>query len=76
MNVYSQVPNIIIPSVNNTDEEDNVPLNEICSIIVQERVPSIGRTLIGLGRPSPLTSNRSLYIVDDSGACIFKNLNE
>jgi hypothetical protein len=58
MNVNSQVPNIVILAVNNTDEEDNAPLNYIYTNATQEKVASIGTTLVGLGRPSNGTSRR------------------
>jgi hypothetical protein len=44
--------------VSNTDEEDNVPLNQMHTSAAQEKVPSISRTLLGLGRPSLATSKR------------------
>jgi hypothetical protein len=58
MNVNSQVPNVVIPTMNNTDEEDNAPLNHIYITAMQERMPSISTTVIGLGRPLHGTSRR------------------
>jgi hypothetical protein len=44
--------------MDNAVEEDNVPLNQMFPIVVEERVPSISRTFVGLGRPSLPTRNR------------------
>jgi hypothetical protein len=57
-NVNSQVPNVDIPAMDNVVEEDDVLLIQMFPTVVEEKVPSIGRTLVGLGRPSPPTSNR------------------
>jgi hypothetical protein len=40
------------------NEDKNVPLIQMLSTVAHERMISIGRTLIGLGRPSPPMSNR------------------
>jgi hypothetical protein len=58
MNVNSQVPNVVIPAVNNMDEEDNAVFNQVRTIVAQERVPSIGTSLVGLSRPSLVMSKR------------------
>jgi hypothetical protein len=58
MNVNSQVPNVVIPAMNNTNEEDNVPLNQMCTNVAQKKVPSIGKILIGLRRLSLTMSKR------------------
>jgi hypothetical protein len=60
MNVNSQVPNVVIPTMNNTNEEDNAPLNHMYTSATQERVASICTTLVGLGRPSCEMSRRPL----------------
>jgi hypothetical protein len=54
-NVNTQVPNVVILAVNNIDEDGNVPLSKMHTTIVQKRVPSIGRTFVGLDRLSPPT---------------------
>jgi hypothetical protein len=58
MSVNSQVPNVVILVVNNTEEEDNAPLNQVRTTIAQESVPSISTTVVGLGRPLPAMSKR------------------
>jgi hypothetical protein len=60
MNVNSQVPNSVIPAVNNTNGEDNAPLNHMYTSATQERMASIGTPLVGLGRQSCGTSRRPL----------------
>jgi hypothetical protein len=52
MNGNSQVPDVAIPAVINTNDVDNEPLSYIVTSAPRERVASIGTTLIGLGRPS------------------------
>ena len=37
MNVNSQVPNVVVLAVNNTDEEDNAVFNQMCTIVAQKR---------------------------------------
>jgi hypothetical protein len=49
MNINSRVPNFVIPIVNNTDEEDNAPLNHMYTNDTQDRLAFIGITLVGLG---------------------------
>jgi hypothetical protein len=58
MNANSQVPDVAIPVVINTNDVDNEPLSHIVTSVPQERVASIGTTLVGLGRPSRGTSSR------------------
>jgi hypothetical protein len=58
MNVNSQVPHVVVPTVNNTSREENVPVNEMHTKDVQGCMPSIGTTLIALDRTTLGTSNR------------------
>jgi hypothetical protein len=58
-NINYQVPNVVIPVVNYTNEDDNASLSHIITNAPQERVASIGTTLVGLGRPSHGTTSRS-----------------
>jgi hypothetical protein len=58
MNVNSQVPHVVVPTVNNTSREENVLVNEMHMEDVQGSMPSIGTTLIALGRTTLGTSNR------------------
>ena len=51
-NANSQVPNIAIPTVINTNDVNNEPLSYIVTSAPRERVASIDTTLVGLGRPS------------------------
>jgi hypothetical protein len=39
--------------MDNTVDEENVPLIQMFATVVEERMPSIGRTLVGLGRLLP-----------------------
>jgi hypothetical protein len=58
MNVNSQVPHVVVPTVNNTSREENVPINKMHTEDVQGSMPSIGTTLVALGRTTLGTSNR------------------
>jgi hypothetical protein len=58
MNVNSQVPHVVVPTMNNTSREENVPINEIHTEDVQGSMPSIGKTFVVLGRTTLGTSNR------------------
>jgi hypothetical protein len=58
MNVNSQIPHIVVPTVNNTSKEENVPVNEMHTEDVQGSMPSIGTTLVVLGRTILETSTR------------------
>jgi hypothetical protein len=58
MNVNSQVSHVVVPTVNNTSREENVPVNEMHTEDVQGSMPSIGTTLVALGRTTLGTSNR------------------
>jgi hypothetical protein len=57
-NANSQVPNVAILVVINTNDVDNEPLSHIVTSVPRERVASIGTTFVGLGRPSRGTSSR------------------
>jgi hypothetical protein len=57
-NANSQVPNVAIPVVINTNDVDNEPLSHIVTSVPRERVASIGTTFVGLGRPSHEMSSR------------------
>jgi hypothetical protein len=58
MNVNSQVPHVVVPTVNNTSREENVSVNEMHTEDVQGSMPSIGTALVALGRTTLGTSNR------------------
>ena len=58
MNVNSEVSNVVILAMNNTNEEDNAPLNYIYTNAMQERMTSIGTILVGLDRLSSGTLRR------------------
>jgi hypothetical protein len=58
MNVNSQVPHVVFPTVNNTSREENVPVNEMHTEDVQGCIPSIGIILVALDRTTLGTSNR------------------
>jgi hypothetical protein len=57
-NANSQVLDVAIPAVNNTNDVNNEPLSHMVTSALWEKVPSIGTTLVGLGRPSRGTSSR------------------
>jgi hypothetical protein len=57
-NANSQVPDVAIPAVINTNDVDNEPLSHIVTNVPQERVASISTTLVGLGRLSRGTLSR------------------
>jgi hypothetical protein len=57
-NANSQVPDVTIPAVNNTNDVDNEPLSHMVTSALRERVASIGTTVVGLGRPSRGTLSR------------------
>jgi hypothetical protein len=58
MNVNSQIPHVVVPTVNNTSREENVPINEMLTEDVQGSMPSIGTALVALCRTTLGTSNR------------------
>jgi hypothetical protein len=58
MNVNSQIPHVVVPTVNNTSREENVPINKMHTEDVQGSMPSIGTALVALGRTTLGTSNR------------------
>jgi hypothetical protein len=57
-NANSQVPDVAIPVMNNTNDVDNKPLIYMVTSAPQGRVASIGTILVGLGRPFCGTSSR------------------